>query len=293
MNIIGNLDFVRPAAIMEDVPNRPPFRRRRLGKKLARMRVRAKMTLDEAAAALYKTRSALHRIEKGETLVDVHLVKSMMDLYDHYDPDLVDQTQRARERGWWTSFGIENQGYIDVETEASDVREVAALIIPGLLQTPAYMRALFESHRLQRTKRWLENDIKVRQIRQERIIDSENPLRLHAVVGEGALRTVVGSAEIMHDQLGKLVRAARLPNVTLQVVPHEIGVPDGLSTSFILLDFSEPEETGVLFIEYVTGALHVEDEHELREARLTFDHLAAKALSPDASVTLIERVLAG
>lgn len=292
MNNIGNPDPARPAAIIEGVPNRPPFRRRRLGKKLARMRVRARMTLDDAAAALYKTRSALHRIEKGETLVDVHLVKSMMDLYDQFDPELIEQTQRARERGWWTSFGIEDQGYIDVETEAACVLDLSPLIIPGLLQTPAYMRAMFESHRLPRTKRWLENDIRVRQIRQERLLDPDNLLQLHAIIDEAALRKVVGGPEIMREQLEYLLRMAELPNITLQVVPHEAGIPDGMSSGFTLLTFPEPEEAGVLYIEYVTGALHIEDERELRAARLTFEHAASKALSPEASAALIERVLA-
>jgi transcriptional regulator with XRE-family HTH domain len=88
------------------------------------MRTRAKLTLEEAAKALYRSKSTLHRLENGETILDVHLAKSMMDLYDQYDPDLVDQVLRAREPGWWTTYGIENQGYIDVETEAAHVRDV-------------------------------------------------------------------------------------------------------------------------------------------------------------------------
>ncbi len=208
------------------MPTPPPFRRRRLGKKLARMRAKAKMTLDDAAKALYRTKSTLHRLEKGETILDVHLAKSMMDLYDQYDPELLDQALRAREPGWWTTFGIENQGYIDVETESSDVRDLSPLIIPGLLQTTGYVRAMFEAHRLKRTKRWLENDIRVRRIRQQRLTDPDDPLRLHAI------------------------------------------------------------------IEDMAGAVHIEDEQGLREAELMFEHLASRALSPEESIALVERVLA-
>ncbi len=256
------------------------------------MRAEAGLTLDAAAQALFKTRSALHRVEKGETLVDVHMVKSMMDLYDRFDPDLIEEAVRARERGWWTAYGIENQGYIDVETEATEVRDLSPLIIPGLLQTVGYMRALFESHRLKRTKRWLESDIRVRQIRQERLTAPDHPLRLHVIIYEAALRIAVGGAEVMCAQLEHLCLISDLPNLTLQVAPSRSGIPNGLGSGFILLGFGEPHEPDVLFIEYATGALHIEEEGQLREARLTFADMASKALSPEESVALIERILA-
>ncbi|XVS64569.1 helix-turn-helix domain-containing protein [Actinosynnema sp. CA-299493] len=274
------------------MPTPPPFRRRRLGRKLTRMRTQAKLTLDEAAKALYRTKSTLHRLEKGETILDVHLAKSMMDLYDQYDPDLLDQALRAREPGWWTTHGIENQGYIDVETEASDVRDLSPLIIPGLLQTTGYMRAMFEAHRLKRTRRWLENDIRVRQIRQERLTQPDEPLRLHAILDEAALRKVVGSREVMREQLRHLIELAKRPNVTIQLVSSGQGVVDGMATAFTLLGFAGPDEPEVLYIEYLTGALHIEEERQLQEARLTFGFAASQALGPEDSVVLIERVLA-
>lgn len=256
------------------------------------MRTQAKLTLEEAAKALYRSKSTLHRLENGETILDIHLAKSMMDLYDQYDPDLIDQALRAREPGWWTTYGIENQGYIDVETEASDVRDLSPLIIPGLLQTTGYMRAMFEAHRLKRTRRWLENDIRVRQIRQRRLTEPDDPLRLHAIVDEAALRKVVGSREVMREQLRHLLELATRPNVTIQLVSSGQGVVDGMATAFTLLGFAGPEEPEVLYIEYLTGALHIEEERQLQEARLTFDFVASRALSPEDSVASIERVLA-
>ncbi|WP_425473833.1 helix-turn-helix domain-containing protein [Saccharothrix saharensis] len=288
----GNPASAIPAGSCCPVPTPPPFRRRRLGRKLTRMRTRAKLTLEEAAKALYRSKSTLHRLENGETILDVHLAKSMMDLYDQYDPDLVDQVLRAREPGWWTTYGIENQGYIDVETEASHVRDLSPLIIPGLLQTTGYMRAMFEAHRLKRTKRWLENDIRVRQIRQQRLVEPEDPLSLHAILEEAALRKVVGSREVMNEQLVHLLDMAERPNVNLQLVSSEQGVVDGMATAFTLLGFARPDEPEVLYIEYLTGALHIEEERELQEARLTFGFVASRALSPQDSVALIERVLA-
>ncbi|MDU0294230.1 helix-turn-helix transcriptional regulator [Saccharothrix longispora] len=273
------------------MPTPPPFRRRRLGKKLARMRIAAKLTLDDAAKALYRTRSTLHRIERGETILDVHLAKSMMDLYDQYDPDLLDQAVRAREPGWWTTFGIENQGYVDVETEAVEVCELSLLVIPGLLQTGDYMRALFAAHRLARTKRWLENDIRVRRIRQERLVDPRNPLRLDAIIDEAALRKVVGGPEVMCEQLRHLREVADLPNVSIRILADAGGAHAGMVSSFALLDFADPLEPPVLFIEHMVGAVHIEEGNQLREARLEFEHLASQALGLAESIALVERVL--
>ncbi|MET0135068.1 MAG: Scr1 family TA system antitoxin-like transcriptional regulator, partial [Kibdelosporangium sp.] len=147
-------------------PSRAPFLRRRLGAKLRRMREEAKYTLDEAAALLDKKRSALHRIESGQTRADVHLVRSMMDVYDRYDGDLLDETREALKPPWFRAYGVRDMGYIDVETEAAEVNEFTVQVVPGLLQTEAYMRTLFDS-------RWqpehADNHVRVRSIRQRRL----------------------------------------------------------------------------------------------------------------------------
>ncbi|WP_345018044.1 helix-turn-helix transcriptional regulator [Saccharothrix violaceirubra] len=258
--------------------NRPPFRRRRLGKKLARMRNDSRLTLDAAAKALDMSRSSLHRTEKGETRVSVHLVKSMMDLYDVYDPELIEQVRRARENGWWTMYGIGDQGYIDVETEACAVHDMSLLLIPGLLQTEDYMRAVFEAHSVGQSRSLIENDVRVRKIRQRRLYDADDPLRLVALLDESALRKMVGGESVMREQLAHLHEAARLPNVEIKVLADGQGAHFGMMGSFTLLEFSEAEELPVLYIEHRFGAIHIEEGPQLDEARLTFEHLAAQAV---------------
>jgi DNA-binding XRE family transcriptional regulator len=255
------------------------------------MRIRAKMTLDDAATALDKARSTLHRVEQGETRADIHLVRSMMDLYDQYDPDLIEQTRRAAKPGWWVSYGIQDLGYIDVETEASLVREFCLAYIPGLLQTEEYMRALFEAGRLQRSGREFENQVKVRLIRQLRLTDSEDPLELVALIDEGVLRKEVGGADVMRRQLRHLLLATRLSSVRIQVLPDRLGAHDGMNGAFTLLGFQAPDPE-VLYAEYATGSLHIEADAEVSAAKLLLEHLLSRALDPDESVALIERVLA-
>ncbi|HEV2779699.1 MAG TPA: helix-turn-helix transcriptional regulator [Actinophytocola sp.] len=271
---------------------KPPFRRRRLGKRLRTMREAAGLTLETAAPRLDLTRSSLFRIESGATRATVHLVRSMMDLYDHYEEGLLDAVRDAVKPSWFTKYGIQDVGYIDAETEASRVYEYSGMQLPGLLHAEPYMRTLFERSLHRRTPEMLENDVTVRLIRQQRLTSVDDPLELVAIIDEAALRREIGGAEVMRAQLHQLVEMAALPTVTLQVLQMDGCPPAAMNGGFILLDFPDPDEPELLYHEYVTGALHIEDENEVREARLVFDSLRSEALNPADSVALIEQIAA-
>lgn len=269
----------------------PPFRRRKLARRLRRMREQAGLSIEEAAALLDKHRNALYRIEAGETKVDVHLARTMMDVYDHYAPDLLDQVRHALEPGWWTTYGVRNMGYVDVETEAAGVREVALVNIPGLLQTEDYARAVLEARALNWTKSELAGHVKVRMVRQERLTSQENPLYLTALIDETALRQHIGGGRVMQNQLEHLIMAAGLDTVDLRVLPLTLGAHAGQDGAFTLLDFPDPEDPSLLYISYATGALHSEDPEQVSRATVLFNNLLGRALAPDESVVLIEEAL--
>jgi len=254
------------------------------------MREQADMSLDKACVLLDKTRSSLQRLEAGETRLDVHLVRSMMDVYDQFVPDLIDRTRDALKPGWWVSYGIKDMGYVDVETEAAVVRELTLLHLPGLLQTEGYMRALFKADPLKRTKEHLANDIAVRLIRQDRLVAEKNPLQLMALVDEAALRKTIGGPKVMRAQLEHMIGMAELPTVTLRVLPEDLGGHAGITGSFIVLEFPDPTDPDLLYVEYPTGSTHIEEIDEVSRARLLFDHLSSRALSPTDSLAVIERV---
>ena len=250
------------------------------------------MTIEDAAAALDKHRNSLYRLEAGETRLDVHLARTMMDVYDHYDSDLIDLVREALRPGWWTPFGLRDMGYVDVETEASTVWELALVLIPGLLQTESYARAVLEANSLKRTKPELAAQVKVRMIRQQRLTSDENPLRLVALVDESALRQLIGGGEVMRDQLDHLVMVSELETVTLRVLPRDLGAHAGQEGAYTLLDFSEVEDPSLLYVSHPTGALHIEDPEQVRRARMRFDHLLGQALGPEDSIAVVERILA-
>lgn len=268
---------------------KPPLRRRRLGRRLRALRESAGLTLEAAAPKLDLSRSSLFRVESGETRASVHLVRSMMDLYDRFEADLLDAVRAALRPSWFTSYGVLDMGYTDAETEADRVWDYPGLHLPGLLHTEAYVRALFGHAHRRRSAEQVDNDVAVRWIRQQRLSGADNPLALVTVVDEAALTREIGGPAVLRGQLDHLVMMAELPTVTLHVLPQRRCSPIALEGGFTLLGFPEPDDPDLLYHEYVTGALHIEDEDEVREARLVFDSLRGEALSPADSVALIKR----
>ncbi|WP_307868851.1 Scr1 family TA system antitoxin-like transcriptional regulator [Umezawaea beigongshangensis] len=262
---------------------RPPFRRRKLGKRLRGMREAARMNLDVAAARLDKTRSSLQRMEAGETRVDVHLARSMMDLYDVFDAGLVDEVRRSLKPGWWVAHGVRDMGYLDLETEACLVREFAGLTVPGLLQTEPYVRALLSSGSLERTPEELDTQVVVRLHRQRRL---GADLDLIALVDEAALRRQVGGPEVMRAQLEHLAAT----DVDLRVLP--LSRPhSGLEGGFIVLSFPEPGDDDMLYVAHAAGSVHIEAPADVNAATLKFGVLCSEALSRAESTALIEGLL--
>jgi transcriptional regulator with XRE-family HTH domain len=273
-----------------DVHKKPPFRRRRLGKRLRALRESAGLSMDAAGAKLDKSRTSLLRIESGEYRADVHLIRSMMDVYDRWDEGLLEAARDALKPSWFTSYGVQDLGYTDVETEASRVCDYPGMHLPGLLHTEPYLRALFERVHHRRSPKHVDNQVAVRSIRQQRLTSEDNPLELVAIVDEAALRREIGGPEIMRAQLQHLIEMAALPTVTLQVLRLKSCPPSAMGGAFTLLEFPEPDDPELLYHEYVTGALHIEDESEVREARLVFDALRSEALNPAESVALIDQL---
>jgi transcriptional regulator with XRE-family HTH domain len=276
--------------LVVDTQKKPPFLRRRLGRRLRALREEAGLSLEEAAARLDKTRSALNRIETGTTRADVHFVRSAMDVYDAYVEDLLDQTRAALKPEWFRSYGVDDLGYLDVETHACAVREFTGLNLPGLLQTEGYVRAMLSTDKRSNPDR-VANDVRVRLIRQERLACEADSLGFFAIVDEGALLRNVGGPVVMREQLRKLIQMAALPNVDIQVLPLRGGAHSAMNGGFTLLTFPAREDPELLYVEYATGALHIEDEEEVQVARMKFEALRFEAMSSADSLAHIEHII--
>jgi transcriptional regulator with XRE-family HTH domain len=269
--------------------------RRRLARQLRELRESARMTLEEAAGRLDFSPSKLSRIENAQQTVDVHAVRSMLDLFDVGGDrwaEFIALARAAAQRGWWRRYGLDDKGYVPLEAAATRVHDFTVTYVPGLLQTADYARALFEASWRQRSADALEREISVRMIRQQRFTDAEDPLKLVAVVEEAVLRRPVGGPAVMRAQLLHLVEAAALDAVTFQVLPTAVGAHPGVDGPFTILQFGELGEPDMAYVEHLLGAVHIDKEQDVAGARLAFDRVRSAALSPADSVALVERVAA-
>jgi hypothetical protein len=269
------------------------IRRRILARRLEQLRRDAGLRLEDAAPQLDWSVSKLSRIENAMQSVDVHAVRSMLDLYDAGEEwvELLDLTREARKRPWWSVYRVGRRAlYVGHESEASEVREYAVGFVPGLLQTPDYARALFTSAPVRRTADQLANDVEMRMIRQRRLTSTEDRLELVAVIDEMVLRRPIGGPDVLRGQLRHLLEAAALDTVTVQVLPIDVGAHAGLGSGFIVLNFGDLGEPDIAYVEHALGALFLEKEEDVTRARLAFDRVRADALAPAESLDLIRRL---
>jgi transcriptional regulator with XRE-family HTH domain len=268
---------------------------RQLARALRRLREEAGLSLEEAAPRLDWSASKLSRIETAQQGVDVHGVRSMLDLYhvggEHW-AEILDLVRAAKNKGWWwQDYGLSDGGYLALETDAAVVHEYQLGYVPGLLQTADYIRAVFRSSPPPRTEAEIERIVRIRLFRQRRLTE-DPPLELVAIMDETLLRRPIGGVEVMRDQLRHLVRQAALPSVCVQVLTVSMGAHQGMNGPFSVLGFADPDEPTIAYLENAVGTTHVHKDAEVRGYQLVFDRLRSQALSPHDSVALIERLVA-
>jgi hypothetical protein len=268
-------------------------RRRQLARQLRVLRERAGLTLEAAAPKLDWSASKLSRIENAQQQVDVHGVRSMLDLYRVVGDDweeLLDLCRESRQKGWWRAYGLGDDAYVGFENEASAVFDFTLSYVPGLLQTAEYARAILKTVEMRRNRQQLSNFVAVRVIRQQRLTSTEHPLKLVAVIDEAALHRVVGNKRIHAAQLHRLIQAAELDAVSLQVLPASIGAHAAMTSPFTILRFETIGEPDIAYVEHTFGSLIIEKNAEVQRARLLFDQLRSDALSPEDSIALIRQL---
>lgn len=268
--------------------------RRQLGRQLRQLRREAGLSLDEAAKLLECSSSRLDRYETGQQVADVHWVRGMLDLYGASEgwDQMLALTRLAREPGWWRQYGLNDRGYVPLEASATLVREFNPMVVPGLLQTPEYARALSGMAVVLMSDGRVERDVEVRTIRQRRLLAEDHPLELETIMDETVLHRPIGDAKVLRAQLEHLLMMAEVDTVTLRVLPTDVGAHPGLDGGFILLSFADLDEPDIVYVEPLTGSLHIDRAQVVTRCRLAFDRLRSAALDPADSLALVERVAA-
>ena len=266
----------------------PMVRRRQLMAELKRLRDDARLTQEEVASRLDWHPTKVMRIETGRTAPHPNDVRVMLGLYGVTGPEhvtaLVKLAQDARQRGWWYSYRDvllnRYEFLIGLESEASSIGNFQLAMVPGLLQTEDYARALISGGPMELDTQEVERRVEVRLTRQE-VLDRDDRPQLWVIMDEAAIRRTVGGPAVMRGQLESLARAAEQIRTTIQVVPYAAGTHPGQLGPFVILGFPEPSEPEVVIMETVGGNLYVDKPEEVRLYTTAFDHLRAVALSPD------------
>lgn len=268
----------------------PTIRRRRLGAELRRLREAAGVTIEVVAERLECSQSKISRIETGHTTATVRDVRDMISIYGIVgveSEDLLQIAREARQKGWWASYStVLTSAYVGFEAAAGSIRAYEQQVVPGLLQTEDYAKAMIRSARPDITSEEVEQRVRVRLSRQS-LLSQDDPIDVWVVLDETVVSRPVGGDEVMRDQLKRLVEAADQPNVTIQILPFDVGAHAGMDGTFTILDFPEPGDPPVVYAENATGGLFLEKVEELQKYAFIFDHIRAAAIRPEDSVALI------
>jgi transcriptional regulator with XRE-family HTH domain len=260
---------------------------------LRRHREAAGVTIDYVAERLECSSSKISRIETGHTGATPRDVRDMLNLYGVRGAEcdeLVQIARDARLKGWWHPYSqVLTGAYVGLEAAAEEIREYTQQVVPGLLQTEEYARAMIRAARPDISPDEVDRRVTVRMGRQA-LLEADDPVNLWVVLDEAVVSRPVGGDAVMRRQLDRLVEAAELPSVTLQLLPFEAGAHAGMDGTFAILNFPEPADADVVFAENATGGLFLEKTEELRKYRFIFDHIRAAALGPEESVSVIAKL---
>jgi transcriptional regulator with XRE-family HTH domain len=274
----------------------PSVRFRRIGRTLRELRENAGLTLIAAGRRLERSPASLSMIENGTQPIRPRDLAFILDRYGvtlgPLRESLLHLARQGRKKDWTRSYEgwISPAGldYASIEADSAMIRDFELYLVPGLLQTEEYARALMGS-RLRSETRDNTELVEFRMARQK-ILLGEDPPRLVAIVGEAALRQCVGGPTVMRDQLDRLIEVAAYEHVTVRVLPFSTGAQRGLACRFTILDLHAPGNLTVVAVEDLTRISFRERDEEAAMFVNAFARLNAAALDETHSVTLMERI---
>lgn len=274
----------------------PTLRRRRLAAELKKSREEAGFTQESVSRHFEWHSAKVTRIENARVPVNARDVNDLLTLYGVRDPDyreaLLALARQSKQRTWWTDYRdvMRPGNFVGMEADASITRVWEPIVLPGLVQCEAYMRALIGIGRRNDTRESIERRVALRRLRQERLT-SANPIQLVALIDESVIHRVVGGPSVMQEQRRKLLQVGALPNVSLRIVPFTAGEHPFMGGSITFLEFPDVAHLDVIYLEGLAGDYYEEQPAEVTRYRDEFERLETKALSESETVTLIERLL--
>ncbi|MFM9611360.1 transcriptional regulator [Streptomyces sp. V2] len=255
-----------------------------LGRRLLDLRERAGLRREEAAKVLRVAPATIRRMENAEVALKIPYLQLLLKAYGVAGDEaegFVRLAEDANRPGWWQRYHDVLPGWfsmhVSLEGAASLIRQYEPHFVPGLLQTEDYARGVLVSGAIAQTRpEDIDRLVALRMRRQDLLTRPDAP-RIWVVMDETVLRRPVGGPEVMRAQIDRLLDAAKLPNVVLQVAPFANGPHPGTYGPFVLFRFAMPELPDMVYSEYLTGAVYLDAREEVATHLEVMDRMAAQA----------------
>lgn len=273
----------------------PILRRRELGALLRALRTERGWTVDEVAKQMLCSPSKVSRLETGQRGASARDIRDLCDLYGVGEAErqqLTNLAAEAKQQGWWQDRGLPNPTYLGLQRGATSISDFGLGLVPGLLQTADYARAVLRSVRPMLTEDTVEHRLAGR-MDQQQLLTSDKPPEFEAILDESVLHRVVGGRPVMRAQLAHLLTVSEQPRVTVRVLPYEAERSPVTPSKFVLLTFEEPMVPSVVFIEYLTGDLYLERVEDVEAYRDAFRAMRGFSTTPDEARGMISSIAAG
>ncbi|MFE6688519.1 helix-turn-helix domain-containing protein [Streptomyces sp. NPDC057743] len=269
-----------------------------LGTQLRRLREAAGITREAAGHTIRASHAKISRLELGRVSCKERDVADLLTLYGVTDSaaraSFLTLARRTSTPGWWHQYNEVLPSWFEthlgLEAAASVIRTYEVQFVPGLLQTAEYARAVAQLGHPTATAEETEQRVELRMERQQLLTLPDAP-RLWAILDEACLRRPLGGSGVMPGQLRHLIEMARLPNVTLQVAPFDLGGHAAAGGPITILRFMEPDLPDIVYLEQLTSALYLDKRDDVDHYLAVMDRLSAQAESPRESLLILERLL--
>ncbi len=289
----NNVKFLRKDVTFVPEVRSPTVRRRELGALLRKLRTEKGLTVEQAAEQLMFSMSKLSRMETGHGVATPRDIRDLCDLYGVTDDAQRDHMRNlateAKRQAWWQSYDLGYGTYVGLEADAVTISAFQSSVVHGLLHTADYARAQHQGSIPLLSPDQIELQIEAKLTRQ-RILSRDEPPSFSVVLDEAALHRVVGGRQVMAAQLAKILDMAAWPNVTVQVLPYDVGAHPALESNFTILEL--PDLTpGIVFVEGMIGSTYLERGEDLKRYREIFCKLQSMALNPQDTTGLIAEII--
>jgi Domain of unknown function (DUF5753)/Helix-turn-helix domain len=276
----------------------PTVLRMILGRQLQALREKAGFSYIQAAEVIYSSEWTIRRMERAEGGLKPLTVKALLIAYGVTDVREIDSflslAREASKPGWWHRYGDALPEWFKVavglEESAALIRAYEPQVVPGLLQTAAYARAIAAANYPSETPEETERRVELRLARQQ-LLNRPTAPDYWVVLEETALRRAVGGTDVMREQVQHLIEAAARPNVTIQVIPFAAGWHPAMYGMFWIYRFPDDSMPDVVYSEALTSATYLNKPEETTQYTEALDRMAAQAATPDQTITTLRQIL--